>query len=59
MNKQSESLQSQRSLNDSNECKNQSDPLWLTLDEGERLETHEYCDWQPVDLERLRALGAL
>ena len=23
------------------------------------LDSHEYCDWQPVDLERLRALGAL
>ena len=23
------------------------------------LDSHEYCDWRPIDLERLRALGAL
>ena len=35
--------------------------LWHeSLKEVDReMDSHEYCDWRPIDLERLRALGAL
>jgi hypothetical protein len=56
---QKESQQNQLFSNGLNECIKPSDQSLWTLDESEKLEPHEYCDWQPVDLEKLRSIGAL